>query len=260
MWGYHPTLPAPSLTYNFNGGPMPTMDYVRPKGGSAILPGWIFLSCLEVCRYCCKPLGQSLALLLAIGGVCVWRNGRRDLVLVLGVPVLLALLAALAHRYPFGGVRVIVYAAPAVVLFIAAGVSPTLTWFAMRFRPGIALVVVLLLLPGAVAVKGVIFPWQVADPASAAEYVEAHRQPGDRVVGNDWTHSYYFHHLGSQFVPAGKDRPAATDGRVWVVVTSGPDLSAQERMQLAAGFAPAGWKPRPVAEFRFTTVALASRP
>ncbi len=230
-------------------------DWERPW----TIPTWTFLSCFEVCRYCCKPLGQSLAGLLVIGGVSLWRNGRRDLVLVLGVPVGLALLAALAHRYPFGGVRVMAYAAPALILFIAAGVPPTFAWLWTRCRPAVAVIGVLLLLPAGVAGHRVLIPWPVADPASAAEYVEAHRLPSDRVVGNDWTHSYYFHHLGARFSPAGRDRPADADGRVWVVVTAS-DLSAEERMRLAAGFVPAGWTPRPVAEFSFTTVALATRP
>ncbi len=231
-------------------------DWQRPWS----VPGWIFLSSLEVCRYCCKPLGQPLAVLLVIGGVGLWRNGRRDLVLVLGLPVALALAAALLHRYPFGGVRVMAYAAPAVILFIAAGVPPTLTWLWQRFRPATVVVVALLLLPVVVAGQGVLFPWDVADPASAAAYVEAHRLPSDRVVGNDWTHSYYFHHLGARFMPAGAVVQPEPDGRVWVVVTSGKEMTVADRLNLAASCTPPGWTPRPAAEFAYTTVILASRP
>jgi hypothetical protein len=232
-------------------------DWDRPW----TVQGWAFVSFLEVCRYCCKPLGETLAGLLVIGGVSLYRNGRRDLLLVLAVPILLALFAALAHRYPFGGVRVMVYAAPAVVLLIAAGVPPTLAWLGTRYkRIPAAVVVGLLLLPVALAAKVILFPWPVADPAGAAEYVEAHRQPSDQVIGNDWTHFYYFHHLGSRFIPSDQDVPPKLDDRVWLVVTSGPERTTEDRVNQAYAWTPPDWTQRPVAEFSYTTVVLASRP
>jgi hypothetical protein len=224
------------------------------------IPTWAFLSFLEVCRYCCKPLGQTLAVLLVIGGSWLWRRGQRDVVLMLTVPILLALVAALAHRYPFGGVRVMAYAAPAVILQIAAGVQPTLGWLWTRFRPGVAVVLLLLFMPVAVAGQRVIFPWQSADPAGAARYVEAHRLSSDRVIGNDWTHSYYFHHLGGQFATAENGVTPSPNGRVWVVVTTGTNVSREDRLHMALSFVPVGWIPQPMAEFSLTTVVLASRP
>jgi hypothetical protein len=106
----------------------------------------------------------------------------------------------------------------------------------------------------------VIFPWPVADPATAAQYVEAHRLTSDHVIGNDWTHAYYFHHLGAQYAPAGNGVPPLSNGRVWIVVTTGNDVSQENRLAMALGFVPPGWTPRPMAEFNLTTVVLASRP
>jgi hypothetical protein len=231
-------------------------DWQRPW----TVPGWALVSFLEVCRYCAKPLGQPLAILLVIGLVGLWRAGRREVVLVLSAPILLALAAALAHRYPFGGVRVMAFAAPAILLFIAAGLPPTIAWLRKRFAPAAAVPLLLLLLPLMVAVQDVIFPWDVADPASAAAYIEARRLPSDRVVGNDWTHSYYFHNLGANFIQAGADAAVPAGGRVWVVVTSGKEMTATDRLQLAASFVPPGWSPQPAAEFSYTTVVLACKP
>ena len=92
------------------------------------VPGWVFLSSLEVCRYCCKPLGQVLALLVVPGTLLLWRSGERTMVRLMLAPILLALAAACLHAYPFGGVRVMAYAAPAILLLAAAGVPPMLAW------------------------------------------------------------------------------------------------------------------------------------
>jgi len=48
---------------------------------------------------------------------------------------------------PYGGTRVMVYAAPALILLIAAGAAPALSWLATRTRVGVLLLVGLLLLP-----------------------------------------------------------------------------------------------------------------
>jgi Dolichyl-phosphate-mannose-protein mannosyltransferase len=231
-------------------------DWQRPWA----VPGWAFVSFLEVCRYCAKPLGQPLAIFLVIGLITLWRSGRRDAVLVFGVPVFLALAAALAHRYPFGGVRVMAYAAPAILLFIAAGIPPAIAWLRKRFAPAVAVPLLLLSLPLVVAAQDVIFPWDVADPASAAAYIQARRLPSDRVIGNDWTHSYYFHELGADFVQAGANAAIPPKGRVWVVITSGKEMTATDRLQLAASLVPPGWSSQPAAEFSYTTVVLACKP
>jgi hypothetical protein len=180
-------------------------------------------------------------------------------VLVLMLPMLFALLAALAHRYPFGGARVMAYAAPAVILLSAAGLPPFLAWLGTWFRPGIVVVVLLLQLPAVVAGQRVVYPWPVADPRAAARYVEAHRLPSDPVIGNDWTHAYYFHQIGRQFIPAGQGLTPDAN-RVWIVVTTGNDVSRENRLQLAFGYVPAGWSAQPEAEFHLTTVVSASRP
>jgi hypothetical protein len=117
-----------------------------------------------------------------------------------------------------------------------------------------------LLFPVAVAGQRVIWTWPTADPASAARYVEAHRDPSDRVIGNDWTHAYYFHYLGAHFALAEKGVPPASSSRMWVVVTTGSDASREDRLQMAFHMTPRGWSSRPMAEFHLTTVVLATQP
>jgi hypothetical protein len=230
-------------------------DWQRPW----TVPGWELVSFLEVCRYCFKPLGQTLPVPLLIGAVGLWRGGRRDVVLVLGMPVVFALVAALAHRYPFGGARIMAYAVPGLVLLGADGVPSMLAWVWARFRPAIIVVVLPSILAVAVAGQRVFYPWPVADAAGAANYIEANRLTSDVVIGNDWTHAYYFHRLGAHFTPAGGG-VARDANRVWIVVTTGNDESRENRLHMAMGLVPPGWTPKPVAEFHLTTVVLASRP
>ena len=227
-------------------------DWGRPW----TVPAWTLFSTLDVFRYCCKPLGALLAPLAALGVVVLWRRGRPGLVVMLAAPLLLALAASYAHRYPFGGARVLVYATPALVLLIAAGTPPAWDWLRRRHRLAPAGLALLFLPPLCAAGHAVVFPWVRADTASACAFVEARRGPADAVAGNDWTHQYYFRRLGPAFHPA----PVAdADDRCWIVYTA--ELPAAERLAGALGMGPAGWV---VVErrddFAFTTVLLLQRP
>jgi hypothetical protein len=220
------------------------------------VPGWAFLSSLEVCRYCCKPLGQALAPLALVGAVALWRGGRRGWVALLGLPVALALLAAGLHRYPYGGVRVMAYATPAVVLLIGAGTPAALGWLRARARPAAAALVLALLLPLGQSLWFTAFVWPEADVPGAAAYVEARRRAGDPVTGNDWTHLYYFRRLGPLFALTGGSAPAPRE-RVWVVITG--LRRHEERVEFASRVAPPGWRLQEDSAFAFTSVALFAR-
>jgi hypothetical protein len=226
-------------------------DWSRPW----TLPAWLVRSTLGVCRYCCKPLGETLVPLAVVGAVACWRTGRRADVALLGLPVLLALAAACLQRYPYGGARVMVYAAPALVLLVAAGVPPVLAWLKARRRLAVVPLVALLALPLAGALRSVAFHWPRADVAGAADFVLDRRQPGDAVLGNDWTHFYYFRALGPLF----QEDAASVSGsaRVWVVYTE--QASADERLR-AARARVAGWRLLERRDFEFTTVLLLARP
>src|SRR5207248_2218816 len=85
------------------------------------VPGWTVLGIFEVFRYCFEPIGQVLVVLAAAGTISLWRRGSRALLALLLIPIVLPLLAAYVEAYPFGGFRVLVYAAPALALLIAEG-------------------------------------------------------------------------------------------------------------------------------------------
>ncbi len=114
-----------------------------------------------------------------------------------------------------------------------------------------------LLLPVGVALQRVADPWPVADPASAAEFVQAHRSPDEPVIGNDWTHLYYFRRLGAEFHPVGKV-PVCDAERVWVVWTG--TIAPEQRLSAAAIMVPADWRVVERYDSLYTTTVLFAKP
>ncbi len=226
-------------------------DWQRPW----TVPAWTLFSTLDVFRYCCKPLGQLLVPLTVLGAWVLWRRRQQAIVALLVVPILLALAASFAHRYPYGGARVLVYAAPALVLLIGAGTPVAWDWLRRCHRLAPAALAPLFLPPLFAAGRAVIFSWPRADTAGAAAYVLAHRQATDLVEGNDWTHQYYFRRLGSAF-QANAVTDTATD-RCWIVYTE--ERPAAERLPAAISQGPTGWIAAERREFEFTTVVLLER-
>ena len=222
------------------------------------VPGWLLLSPLEVCRYCCKPLGQILLLFAVPGARFQWRAGERTMVRLMLAPIVLALAAACLHVYPFGGARIMAYAAPAILLLAAGGMPPVLAWVHAHSRLACAGLIGLLLLPAFSSLAQVFHPWSEADIPAAAAYVRTHRRDADLILGNDVAQQYYFRHLGPAFHLLDESPlPSPTSDRLWIVMTAA--LPRLERVGLATHFVPAGWQLRQQCEFAFTTVLLFSR-
>lgn len=222
------------------------------------VPGWFLLSPFEVCRYCCKPLGQMLAFLAVPGALCLWRRGERTAVLLMTAPIALALAAACVHRYPFGGARVMAYATPAVLLLGAAGVPSVFAWLTARSRLACAGLVGLLLLPLFSSLEQVVHPWREADISKVAAYVRARQHPEDFILGNDVAQQYYFRQLGPAFHLLDESPiPAPRGDRLWVVMTAA--LPRDERLRLASQLAPSSWHTLEQREFAYTSVILFSR-
>lgn len=227
-------------------------DWRRP----ASVPGWFVQATLDVIGYCLKPIGQWLAPLAAVGFVALWRRRGMAWCLLLVGPIALAAFAAAIGAYPYGGMRVMVYAAPAVVLLVAAGVPPCLAWLQSRRRWAAATLAVLLLVPVARAGYQAVVPWQRADCASAAAHVLAHRRGDEPVTANHWEYLYYFRDLGRRFSPIETWQPP-TAGRAWVVVTGARDIDREPCLAL---FAAPGWRTLDRREFDRATVLLVERP
>jgi hypothetical protein len=226
-------------------------DWAHP----ATVPGWIVRSTCDLVGYCIKPVGQWLAP-LAIGGLLLmWRQGKREWCLLLAAPIFLALIASCIKAYPYGGMRVMTYAAPAVCLLVAAAVPFCLEWITRRHIWAAAPLVVLLVVPVVRAAYCVAHPWQRADCAAAAAYVEQHRERGERVTANHWEYLYYFRRLGGDFVPI-EMLGSPSQGRLWLVVTG---ATVADRQPCLAPFAAPLWTIRDRREFDRTTVCLVER-
>jgi hypothetical protein len=221
------------------------------------VPFWTFYSSVEVVRYCTipGPVGQALAGLALCGVVLLWRRGRRSLVVVLTLPIILALLASYAWAYPYGGARVMAYAAPALALLIAEAVPPTWAWLRERSRWAAVALPVLLMIPVVHSAFRVLVPWQRADCAGAAAFVLAHRQPGESVTANHWEYAYYFRHLDA-FTPW-EAMTEERDGRLWVVISG---ATPEQLTPLLRSVPPGDWQPLERHDFALTRVFLVQRP
>jgi hypothetical protein len=232
------------------------------------VPFWVLGQSADVVGYCCDPLGQTICFLPLIGAVSLWRAGRRDLVAILALPVLLALLAAGIKSYPYAGARVMAYAAPGISLLLAAGIGPTLDFLRERAgsfrRPGLkfaagymapAILVILLLMPIRQVLASLIAPWHRADCSGAAAFVHERRRPEELVLANHWEYVYYFRELGSAFVLL-EDLRVSVTGKVWLVTTAG---TARDRYAVLAAFAGGDWQVLETREFERTSVFLLSK-
>lgn len=225
-------------------------DWQRPW----TVPLWTASSVLDLLDYCFKPLGQCLLPLAIAGSVLVWRRSREVLVL-LAAPPALALAAAYLHAYPFGGTRVMVFAAPALALLIAAGIPPVQQWLRTRCRPAAWALMILALVPLGRAGHRLVDHWDRADCSAAAQLVCQARLPADAVTANHWEYRYYFRHLGPEFTPVEELSTPDAD-RLWVVSTG---ATAEERQHFIERFPSSQWRRLDERQFERTTVLLLER-
>jgi hypothetical protein len=195
-------------------------DWSHPAG----VPVWATVSTIEVLRYALMPLGQVLAAVAIVGAV---RTARRDtaLLTVLLTPLGLALLAALLGKYPYGGARVCVFAAPALILLVAEGTPVCWGWLRQWSWVATVPLVVALALPVAHSAYRVVVPWPRADFREAVEYVESQFRAGDLIASDHWEVLYYTRGREGRVCQPneiGERRPA----RVWVL--TGTDAGVGE--------------------------------
>lgn len=230
------------------------------------IPIWSLSASLELFRYSCEPLGSILLLPFLIGSYQFWR-GQREMLILLLAPVGLAAVASGLHAYPFGGARVLAYAAPCLAILAAAGGE----WLLRRItlhclaepagktrlvNAGVAVMVLAApLAAGGLALLRVLQPWPRADCVAAAAFVRAQHQPGEAVVCNHWEYAYYFRDLNRDFHLL-DGRPLALDGRVWLLSTA---AKAQDRQAVLETLPPGGWRVLRQRSYERTTVSLLVR-
>lgn len=186
------------------------------------------------------PAGGLAAVAAAVGGVCLWRDGRRvELAVLLGV-VGVTLLASALHKYPFIG-RLLLFLAPIGVLLVAYGTAAVAGAVWGRSKAAAVLVAaVMAVAPAAEVVRQLRHPDRREAVPEALAFVRERWQPGDRIyVYNGDTDvgagpAFEFYTRSDRF-PAGAvilgdehrtdprgyraevNAVAATPGRVWVL-------------------------------------------
>jgi hypothetical protein len=155
-----------------------------------------------------RPLAGAAVLVFLVGCVALWRRNRAVLALLV-VPVVMALLAAVAHLYGFGS-RFSLFLVPSLVLVIGSGVSALIR--VDRRRETLVGVLAAALIAGGIAVLAFK---DVASPSNeeikpVLSYISHHRRPGDTIFVDYWAqyaYAYYAHRYG---LPVGPVRPAAS--------------------------------------------------
>jgi len=158
-----------------------TRSFPDMSSASALIY-WLARSLLGFFNYFWQPLGAALILLAALGGVSASRNARRAELRVLVTPVLLALIASVFHRWPFGGNQHMTFAGPAVLVLVGEGLEHVRARLT-RWRPWAgATCVGLLLIPGlAGATYHLVVPRWRYEVRPVIAFVQQHQQPGDQL-------------------------------------------------------------------------------
>lgn len=124
------------------------------------------------------------AMLFAFGWWWLWRR-QPALAASLIAPLVLALLASMAQRYPFGG-RLLLFAVPLLHLGIAAAIAESLWSRPTASRNFmLALGAVVVLAPLATTLQEIIRPRSAEDHRAAVGHVCAHWQTGDVLLLSD---------------------------------------------------------------------------
>jgi hypothetical protein len=203
------------------------VDFSQPL----LLPWWLLKAFVGVFNYPYDRGGAVLLPLGIIGAIHLWRTGKRELLGILVIPILLTLLAATAKRYPFGGTRLTVFLAPATLLLAGYGLAILARDHARKLGASWHVLIALLIgLNGAVATYHLFVPRYRGNMRPAVEYVRAHRQPGDYVYARRdeellayWPDPDERVHLGGW--------PKHFHGeRFWVLLSFGPSRESESQL------------------------------
>jgi hypothetical protein len=123
------------------------------------------------------PLPELYAVLTAAGYGMLWLQHRRTGALLLA-PVLVTLVAAVAHQYPFSD-RLIVFLVPSFILAIASAIETLYRTIGYLSRPLGSLVAAGLILPAAYPVMSAPPVYRVEDVKTVLADVQALWQPDD---------------------------------------------------------------------------------
>jgi hypothetical protein len=155
--------------------------FPRPLHGIADL-GWFWSRGVSVftspnlLRY---ELPAVYLLVSLLGMAALWRR-RRDVALILSAPVVVTLVAAIAHQYPFRD-RLVLFLLPCVLLALAAG-AESIRGIASRPHPALGVsLIVAFAVPAVIALVRNPLPYETERMRDVLVYLQHHRRPGDVV-------------------------------------------------------------------------------
>jgi 4-amino-4-deoxy-L-arabinose transferase-like glycosyltransferase len=185
------------------------------------------------------------AVFTALGFLVLARKGPQRLLLYWGGPLLLTLVAAAFHRYPFmghyNGSRLLLFSAPWLYLLTAVGLTGVFAWLWHRphrwLPPALAALILITTQPLALMQENLRPQDNRQELKPLAAYLQNHILPGDQVYV--YLHAIYpfkYYYRGSldgvlwgtdctetnlQVPAAGHDSPQ----RLWLVAAHFPDLA-----------------------------------
>lgn len=125
------------------------------------------------------PMNRLYAVLMLLGFWQLACRRPREFSLLVA-PVVLTLLAAIAHQYPFFD-RLILFLLPTFLFGVAEGIVWVADRFARLCPPAGMPALFALFLPTLYPVLGSLPPYQTEDIRPALAYLRDHLQPGDRI-------------------------------------------------------------------------------
>jgi Dolichyl-phosphate-mannose-protein mannosyltransferase len=223
-------------------------DWQRPW----LVPVWVVRSTIDIFCYCIPPQGWACVGVVVAGGAWVYRQGQARFLALMFVPMGLTLIAALAGKYPYCGMRVLAYMTPAFCLLAGAGVEPMTALTRERFAAkGLVILWIALAIPFLNTSWRLVDHWPRADIDSGARYVLGNWQTTDAVGFNHWEGQYYFRHMADRWLEpdaAFKQPP----GRIWYLASSMVPAEREEILKRV----PPGWRLVERREYKFVIVGL----
>jgi hypothetical protein len=201
--------------------------------------------------------GSVVTLLLCImGGWSLWQSGRRQVLALLTVPFVLSMLAAVLHKYPYGGsARLAQHLAPSICLLLAQGVVYLVSCLPLtaagRLRLAGAAALVFAVVAGVGLARDVRKPFKTPTDAwnrNFADQLLSQAGPNDQVVV---FHEFGQIHTGLEWYLRRQDpriawhgavdwpQLEASGGRLWCVRATQPPFDDES----LRGFGRAGEHP-----------------
>ncbi len=206
-----------------------------PDWNSSLAIGrWLLERPVEIGNYGNRELGIILTLLSILGGIALAKRSLA-LTVLLTVPFLLAVTAALLGKYPLAD-RTCFFLLPCMWLLAACGIGSIIEWGRVRGRELAVACLLLLVLDFSWTIYRIAIPDKQMDFRGAYEFVHAHKEPTD----NFWSMTAIVHETyygKSDSVLMDKDLEEALNRaksqRVWVVVGIN-NVSLRERFEANA--------------------------